>query len=510
MNIKKIGLILATAIVLVAAIIYGGTYGTVQQIEIDNTAIQLEIDGFKLKEVTVSQEEKIHSSDHTSIYKVRQGIFLAGTLKIVEKVIDNGDKVLFFEFINASGKQMDLPVTLTVKGTDRYDKFDMMAKAYVSTDEAYWGDVTTNVKGIYNVYTANDLTKSMLLSHNYVSKKVTEENDTGNVSKVRQLIEENQFGEVEQLDGALVIPFSMKTTAKNDISESWMMISAEPLFENESNATAYKEQSNAEQHSSIKWLTINGAMSKLHKDTEPALENVYGRNVFNMANDAILERYQETEERFYYNLLVVLVNKLVEYKESGKQDAFVTEYTSGLLKEQYNIQAPYINAQENEVIHQFLYDTQVVLQDEALSSAMLDYADFLVAQRARGNVIHTRNGYYITDYMALRKNEEVKKSHASLKQIISKMNVLFEAYKVTNDEKYKKAAVSMLNGLEDLGDRWVNPATGEPWGQTTSTYEFSDSEDKLTQSEAMKTVEYLEELNITYKGVFNELVKTLQ
>ncbi|MFP3471149.1 hypothetical protein R0J90_14000, partial [Micrococcus sp. SIMBA_144] len=92
---------------------------------------------------------------------------------------------------------------------------------------------------------------------------------------------------------------NMKVLSKG-ISENWVLVSKEKLFEEQQYIDYWFERSVDEYRSINKWLTADGAYSKLPWSIEPGYKLGYGRNIGAMQGGIYLRAYTGSEERYFY------------------------------------------------------------------------------------------------------------------------------------------------------------------------------------------------------------------
>lgn len=439
------------------------------------------------KPVTTKRE---NATDITYTYDVSDAQKALGTLQIVVREIDNGDQFVFQQFTSKVDEPLALPIKLVVNKAKSMDYFSFEEPIEQEHDRVFGIDYTSNIKGIFTFNKRYDI----LLSQNYISKQLTETYDDGSESRLRELIREDKTYSKTHDNQVATFTLPLHTTAKNDISESWMLVSKDKLFDNEDERNYYKNFTNDKFIMSNKWLVADGTYTKLPWSVEPATKVGYGRNLVALQANKIAKLNDKVPQRFYYNMIVNSLNDLLLFK--GDAAIWQTEYTSTWLKKDYGIQAPYTDTRHNENIALFLSQAGKLLNNKDVASSDLIYANFLADQERIDNILRTDNGYYILDYYS---KHQTKKTHVSLNHALGEMNFLFKTYKKTNNKDYKNTALAIKQAFEDTGLDWINQTNGDLWYQIDGSGKLSGKDyDVLTLEDLIASLTLYEELDIPY------------
>ena len=500
-----------------------------RQSDLDNKEGSLEISLMK-EDVTVSSKNNeytfvqaayttkkgIRAQDKTTIFKVYNELRKIGTYSITIREIDNGDKFVFNRFTNEDFSSAEkIPITITVDDVDKYELFTFDDIKVERTHDTTFGiDPTTNVKGLYRFKNENDEDKfNVYLSQNYISESLEMKYPNGEKSTLRTLVDENKEYSIQQRGDSFQFDLELRTTAypiieneeKHQVSESWFLLSQKPLFKSETTIQSYKDETNFYFIKSPKWNTADGNYTKLPWSVEPFDKMAYGRNLVSLQDKIALDGYEDTKDRFFYDMVINSINYLMDFKKDDKK-LWETEYTSTWLKKSYGIQAPYTDTRHNENIALFLTRAGELLDIDEIKEAYVMYADFLSTQIEIGNVIETEHGYYVADYFT---ETQENKTHVSLNHALSEMNFLLKTYITNKNEKHLKTALNIKLAVEDTGTDWINPDNGNFWYQINSDYTFKDKDyPTLTLEDITKSLLLFKEMKIEYSPVWKAMIKS--
>ena len=134
--------------------------------------------------------------------------------------------------------------------------------------------------------------------------------------------------------------------------------------------------------------------------------------------------------------------------------------TSTYLKNLFGITAPFVDTRFNEQIALFLYNGGKAFGHADYNLGLLNYADLLVSQQSKGNIIKVdATAFYIQDYFP---SKQTVKTHASMNHLLGGMNILLLAYKETGKPAYLETANSIQTALEKDAAKWIRP-NGDIW-----------------------------------------------
>ncbi|WP_301109037.1 hypothetical protein [Sporosarcina sp.] len=465
--------------------------------------IQLTAEQYELKEINQSKVSKLNAVDTTYTYDVNSEKPV-GTLTLTVRKVDNGDRFVFSQFYTSSEEGVYLPLQLTFADQTDFDFFKISEELVQEEHDRVFGkDYTTNVKGIYSFKGKKPY--DLILSQNYISHELEETYSDGTSSVLRELVNEDDFLEINKDNGNVTFNMKLRTTGPEQFSESWFLLSDDSLFPDKEEAQYYKNYSNRNFIHSPKWQTASGIYTKLPWSVEPGTKLGYGRNLVSQQGKVFAGRYQETPARFYYDMLVNSVNYLFDFK--GELPIWKTEYTSTWLKREYGITAPYIDTRHNENIALFLSSAGNILANKEIADSDLLYADFLSSQKDIGNTLSTKNGYYILDYYS---ENQSKKTHVSLNHALGEMNFLMESYEKNKIDSYLETALRIKRALEDTGEQWINDSNGDLWYQINGDYSFEGQDyDTLTLEDLINSLQNFNTLRISYsQEIFDALIKS--
>lgn len=496
-----------------------GLFNQEEKLEIclmEDVTVKSESDRYQLVQTAQTTKKRIRMQDRTTTYKVMIGNKKIGTYSLTIREVDNGDKFVFNRFINEDLSSAEkLPITITVGHVVSYDLFAFDDVEEEREHSNIFGvDPTTNVKGLYSfVDERGESTYNVYLSQNYISESLEKIYEDGEKSILRKLVDENKSYKIIQNGDGFQFELELKTTVhpeieskkKQQISESWFLLSKDSLFESEKTIQSYKEKTNYYFIHNPKWNTVDGNYTKLPWSVEPSDKMAYGRNLVSLQDKTALDGYEDTQDRFFYDMVINSVNDLMDFKKDDDK-LWETEYTSTWLKKAYGIQAPYTDTRHNENIALFLTRAGELLDINEIKESYVMYADFLSNQKTIGNVIETEQGYYIADYFS---KKQKSKTHVSINHALGEMNFLLETYMKSKNEKHFETAMNIKRAVEETGKDWINPESGDFWYQINGDYTFEAKDyPTLTLEDLTKSIAMFEEMKIEYSPILKEMIQS--
>lgn len=490
-----------------SAFLNNGSQSTIQ-IQLDEKKVTMESSRFSFKPIDTKTRNGIKLTDTELSYEVIGKLSKIGDLTITVRKLDNGDQFIFNQFAGTG----TLPLQISLNGVDSYDFYDFSEKEPVREhDNTYGVDYVTNVKGLYELKEKNQTKYQLYLSQNIISKELTQSYSDHNKSTLRDFIAEDHHLHISDINNengetnGIQFELTLKTDDRNQISENWFLFSKEELFSDEEVLESYKNETNHNYLHTPKWNTADGNYTKLPWSIEPGTELGYGRNLVAMQDKTSLKYYQNTKDRFFYDMVLNSINHLENFRKS-KDTLWETEYTSTWLKKDYGITAPYTDTRHNENIALFLTQAGKELGIQEIENSYILYADFLSNQKERGNVIETKNGYYIADYFS---ENQAKKTHVSLNHALGEMNFLLQTYNDSGNHVYLDTALMIKKAVEDTGKGWINPENGDLWYQINADLTFDGNDYPiLTLVDLTKSISLFTEMDIPYDPVLIQLIES--
>ncbi|MEK4027225.1 S-layer homology domain-containing protein [Pseudobacillus sp. FSL P4-0506] len=456
-------------------------------------------------------DDHVLSTDSHYYYYLGQVSKPLGSLQVTLRKLDNGDTFVFTKFIHNGSDTYSASVSLPFEQANEHSiaKYSSFGTVNQSHHSVFGVDKTSHPVGILSVKNGTTLKNEMMVGKNYISLQRQTNYSNGQRSVIRELLDEKESYEVVEDTAKQTITAQMNMEVRGKaISESWLLLSGKPLFENASNRDDWFKRTIAEYISINNWLTADGAYTKLPWSIEPAHQMGYGRNVGRLQGGVYLTVYNENKERYLRDLVV---NSLADLDTlsggaltAGENPIFETEYTSSGLKEQYGLTAPYIDTRHNENAALFLKNTAESLNISQLKGANLRYADFLVSQKGLGNIIPvTASSYLIADYY--KADGPKVRTHASLNHTLGEMRFLLETYKQTKNNAYLTTARQLKAGVENLN--WARP-NGDLWYQYNGNGKFGGNDyENLTLMDLLLSQNIFAEVDIPRSKAFDAMIK---
>lgn len=465
----------------------------------------IEAEHLELRKASDLTEEQIGSVDRIHIFDIWDGSEKAGEVTITVRTIDNGDLFVFSKLVNDREDVVVIDQTLTYPNVNRYVLTDFDQRFKEREHNPTLGvDPTTYPIGLVELYSFEDLAHNLFLSKNYLSQEMVLDYENSGISVLRELVDEVKSFSIGVGVDDITVSLPLHSFGE-DISENWMMLSGEVLFEDREVLDRWIDY-NIESYSQVnKWFTAGGPYKKLPWSIEPFTKMGYGRNLGSMQDKKALDKLEDYGERFFYNLTMNSVANLLGYREEG-QVVWETEYTSTWLKQTFESIAPFVDTRHNENIAIFLTRTGHLLDIEELKDAHVDYADYLLEQVEKENIFYVDKGFYIADYYS--PHPGTKMTHASLNHIVGGINFLLDSYISTGEEKYLDVAKQVRLAIEETGEEWIRD-TGDLWYQINPDLTFAGNDyEQLTLIDLLTSQVNWEEAGEERSELFDVLISS--
>ncbi|OAH52588.1 hypothetical protein AWH48_14415 [Domibacillus aminovorans] len=459
-------------------------------------------------------EAHVLSTDEHYYYHMGNTSKPLGSLQVTLRKLDNGDTFAFTKFLHNGDNTYSASVILPFQQSNDYSiaKYSAHGTVDQSHNNTFGVDKTSHPTGILSVKNGVKVTNEVMMSKNYISVQRQTNYANGQRSVIRELLDERESYQVLTNPSQNLVTAQLNMSVQGKaISESWALLSEQPLFASETNRNDWFKRTILEYGSINNWFTADGAYTKLPWSIEPSHQMGYGRNINRLQGGVYLTAYNSNQERYLHDLVVNAVADLDVFSggavTAGETPVFETEYTSTWLKKAYGTTAPYVDTRLNENAALFLKNTGEALNIPQIAKANLRYADFLINQRSLGNTISvTPSGYLIADYYKIGTGS--KKTHASLNHALGEMRFLLETYKQTGNTTYLTTAREIKDGIENLHPKWIRPS-GDLWYQVNSDLTFAGEDyPDLTLMDLLLSQNVFAETGIPRSEIFDQLIRT--
>lgn len=458
-------------------------------------------------------DDHIRSTDTHYYYHMGDPSKPIGSMRVTLRTLYNGDIFIFTKFIHNSDQDYSASITIPFHQSDHYKlvKYDCYGKADQSHDPTFGVDPTSHPIGLLSTKQGEKITNEVMLSKNYISLQHEHDYSNGQKSVLREFKEEYESYEIYEDQEKQLVTAQLNMLVKgNAISESWALISKEPLFASDANRDQWFKRTIEEYRIINKWLTADGAYTKLPWSIEPGYKMGFGRSIGGLQGDIYLTTYSGNKERYLHDLVINSIADLDVISNgevtAGKPPLFLTEYTSTYLKNPYGLTAPYVDTRHNENAALFLKEASEILQIPELENANLRYADFLVKQKEIGNIIQiTPNSYLIADYYSPQSKVT---THASLNHALGEMRFLLRTYKQTDNPAYLQTAQALQTGIESLYPGWVRD-NNDLWYHIDAEKEFGGTDYAwLTLMDLLLNQNELEGIGLSRSPIFDKMIRS--
>ncbi|WP_342508674.1 S-layer homology domain-containing protein [Sporosarcina sp. FSL K6-2383] len=445
-----------------------------------------------------------HAKDIAYTYRVAGKS--PATVTLTKRELPNGDYFLFTELRNPQRMPLTIDVVQTEVGLAKavlheFSRFPI--KRVV--DETFGLDITTYPTGVFEKIDVDGKVTQDMIGKSYRSTELYQKYPTGAESHTRELHQENEAFSGVQLGETQLSIYRLHSRGF-DVVDQWLLASKERLFEDRKQMDAWMLESAINYKKRNKWYTAQGPYNKMAITVEPIPKSGkgYGRNLLLVKEDRVMALYSATNQRYYESLLYNSFANLDIFR--GGATYWETEVTSTYLKSLYGITAPFVDTRFNEQIALFMYNSGKAFNHTDYSVGLKNYADLLVSQKKKGNVIVVDNAsYYISDYFPLAQKV---KTHTSMNHLLGGMNILLKAYQEFNDPAYLNTAISIQTAVEKDKAKWIRP-DGDIWYKISPEYEFIGRDYvHLTLEDLINSYELWSEIDPTRLPIFEEMIRS--
>ncbi|MBE1556660.1 S-layer homology domain-containing protein [Sporosarcina limicola] len=408
-----------------------------------------------------------HAKDVVYIYRI--GGIPSATLELTKRELPNGDYFLFTALKNPQS----IPITVDIIQTEigltksrlyEFNRFPIKKKV----DEIFGFDLTTYPTGIFEKIANDGKVSHRMIGKSYRSAELSKTYPNGAASHTRELHQESESFSGVQLGEDQLSVYRLESKGF-DVVDQWLLTSNERLFSDRSQMDAWMLESAANYKKRNSWYTAKGPYNKMATTIEPMPKSGrgYGRNLLLVKEDRVMALYIETKERYFENVLYNSFSNLNSFR--GDSTYWETEVTSTYLKELFGFTAPFVDTRFNEQIALFMYEGGKAFGHTDYNVGLKNYADLLVSQKEKGNIISVDNSsYYISDYFP---SAQKVKTHTSMNHLLGGMNILLFAYQEFKDPAYLDTAISIQTAIEKDEEQWIRP-DGDIWYKVSPEHTF--------------------------------------
>ncbi|WP_153723099.1 S-layer homology domain-containing protein [Sporosarcina cascadiensis] len=452
-----------------------------------------------------SQTEIDHGFARDYIYTYTVGRS-AAEMEVTFRVLPNQDTFVFSKLTNPSGFPLTVDILQEEKDVAyfdlyRYDRYPLQRENTDLTD----ADMTSYPTGVLRFIRNDGTVEERMVGQSYLSKQLSMRYDNGEQSFTRELLDEQEALSYASTGDSLLSVYTLRSRGK-DIVDQWYLNSHHQLFNSKKSIYAWMRETGQNHKKRNNWYTADGPYNKLADSTEPMPKSGqgYGRTLLMLKEDRALTLYHEKEERYFEDLVY---NAFVNLKSFKKDKAYwETEVTSTYLKDLYGIHAPFIDTRFNEQIALFYYDIGREFEIPEANEPLRDYADLLVSQEDKGNIITVKTyAYYIADYFPI--NQEVT-THASMNHALGGMNILLMAYQEFQDPRYLRTARRIQQAIAYQQDNWIRD-NGDIWYRISPDLTFKGDDYKhLTLEDLIDSYQLWQQFDPVYLPYLKQLIIT--
>ncbi|SKA95376.1 S-layer homology domain-containing protein [Sporosarcina newyorkensis] len=456
-----------------------------------------------LQLVTKRVQPYAHATDHVYIYGVSG--MKSTRVTVTKRELPNGDYFVFTELRNPQRLPIRVDLVQIEKGIkenrlEPYSKYPMKK----DIDDTFGFDIATSPIGVLETV-SDQGTGQQMIAKSYRSRDLEMKYPNGALSQTRELHDEKIAHSNIVMGPNRVTVYELYSRGY-DIVDQWYLSSAEKLFSSNQRMDAWMHESIINYKKRNKWYTANGPYNKMATTIEPmpASGRGYGRNLLLVKEDRVMLLYNQTQERYYEDLLHNSFANLTIFR--GNKTYWETEVTSTYLKNLYNFTAPFVDTRFNEQIALFLYNGGKAFGHKDYNEGLRNYANLLVQQQKKGNVSAlTKSAYYIPDYFPAK--QQVR-THTSMNHLLGGMNILLMAYQEFKDPIYLQTASAIEKAIQLDEKKWIR-SDGDIWYKRDPNGQFAGRDyTHLTLEDLIHSYEKWSAVDKTKLPVFERMIKS--
>ncbi|MBT2581618.1 hypothetical protein [Planococcus sp. ISL-109] len=281
---KKIVILVITLFFMVLIVFTAVMFLKSEETLYTNGDVEISID--KPQFITIGEAQTETTGDVTeNVHALSLLTLSIGSLTITEQQLPNGDIMLFDKVDNTGW--MPFTMSMNLNGLEdavvtRWNEEPMLQ----SDEQTYGNDVTRNPFGVVRT----DSTET-LVGNIYVSRGLT----LGNGERVQELRHEIHDFAVEE--GVLSKNFWLPPKHQ---SESWMLLSADALFDSPETETDWVQFANTNRREQFNWLTPVGPRQKIALTDDLRTELAYA--IPQQPEAAYAEWFEQTSARYFESM----------------------------------------------------------------------------------------------------------------------------------------------------------------------------------------------------------------
>lgn len=239
----------------------------------------------------------------------------------------------------------------------------------------------------------------------------------------------------------------------NAIVETWGVLSGHPLldWDHEGMSRFVKTVDDPNR----RWLRMDGMYTKLpyyqnRYDYEPGTATSFYRNPANVEGETYAHYLKTAKFRYVHDLLTHWAYSAVENQNDAGY--WYTYPKSRWLDQDYGIGYTYMDNRKNIDNASFLRLFQQWRPDEAVRQALHRFDAYHADYIRRHGIDVSGNAVLLPDYVD---EDGTGISHISLNHHVANMNYLYNRYRSTGQDSYKKRGERLLYGISTTVSLWL-------------------------------------------------------
>lgn len=420
------------------------------------------------------------------------------------RTLTNGSQFVFSTLKNNSAKKIQVDVFQTTNNvtSSRLVRFDRHKINRGSpSSESY--DLATAPTGVLQLMGKEGHLVDRMIGQAYRSRDLTQTYKSGAQSQMRELYSETENFSHITLNDTFYSFYKIESNGK-DIVDSWFVSAEDKLFKSDKSMDAWMAESAKNYRKRNKWYTSQGPYNKMATTTEPmpSSKKGYGRNLLLVKEDRALELFEQQGDLYFETIVLNSFVNLDNFK--GNDKFWYTEVTSTYLKSLYGITAPFVDTRFNEQIALFYLRGGKEAGVKNYRTPLKNYADQLVEQVNKGNVIRVNsNAYYLPDYHPVKQKV---KTHSSMNHMLGGIAILLHAYEEFGTQSYLNVARAQMNAIAAHKSKWIR-SNNDIWYKIDPKQKFIGTDYVHLTLEDLTYVYYLwSNTDTTYLPLLEDLI----
>lgn len=308
---------------------------------------------------------------------------------------------------------------------------------YLNNDKSWYMSTNPDNTSKTTMYIDTDQA-SMIISVPAVYKNSFQSNTLTVCDELEQKVD------VKKVEGGYQISYSFPFDP-DYVGEIWALQSKDKLanWNDSSHFAVLSQDLSAERR-----LSWDGYYFPTPYNYTPGGKNVLYRQPSNYSGASFVKygSFPAAYELGYVSTYLCMQNQNLQgYWSTGPESEW--------LKNDFNIGGGFYDTRFNTDFASNLIDAYSRYNNPEFLTAVVEYCEFFVKHVQNHSYTTKNGGILVEDYAG--SNADYTRTHVSLNHQLAELNLLYDVYNLTNEEKYRTLADKMLLAIEDTREQWV-------------------------------------------------------